>query len=201
MPLAPADQDGIDQQTSLFKDLGEASTAQELLIRQLSVARVPSEFAFPPLADIRALQGNLPAGTHILSFLSTSRGMYGFLISQETYGGWRLESPAKLRRQVSNLLACDGELRRRESTERQGIARYGMASSSSRTLSVPDPRRATSQAERNTRTGDRAGQLPVVRPLRGAPAAARWHLQITALTIHHPLWPNGVVDTSGSTRL
>ena len=108
LPLAPPDQAGIDQQTALFKQLAEASTAQELLLRQLSIDRVPSEFAFPPLEDIKLLQARIPADTHILSFLSTTRGMYGFLIGQETYGGWRLDSPAKIRRQLSTLLRAMG---------------------------------------------------------------------------------------------
>ncbi len=168
MPLAPADQDGIDQQTSLFKDLGEASTAQELLIRQLSVARVPSEFAFPPLADIRALQGNLPAGTHILSFLSTSRGMYGFLISQETYGGWRLESPAKLRRQVSNLLRAMGN--------------YGDVSQlSGKELQDTEWRQAAAELFQSLIPAEQQAKLSETRELVIVPDSFLWYVPFEAL--------------------
>ncbi len=104
LPLVSDDDEIIKQQKELYSALATTSTAQELILRDIALRRIPSEFVFPPRADIKQLQEALPENSAVLSFLQTSRNTYGFVISKQNYSYWPLESLPSIRKQLGELL-------------------------------------------------------------------------------------------------
>jgi tetratricopeptide (TPR) repeat protein len=109
-PLIPDDDAARRAQTQKLAELSNVSMAQEVLLREMALRRTPSEFVFPPQLNFKKLQMGLPEGQLVLSFLITSRGAYAFLFGKSSYASWQLESPVKVRAQISALLRAMGHL-------------------------------------------------------------------------------------------
>jgi hypothetical protein len=104
LPLAPDDDDGAKQQRRLFEQLAEASTAQELILREIALRREPSEFVFPPLRTAKEIQQQIPAGQLVLAYLVTSRGLTAFALSREKYAAWPVDNSNEVGKALADLL-------------------------------------------------------------------------------------------------
>lgn len=105
MPLVPETDDVRRRQATLLAELGTVSQQQERLIRDMALRRIPCEFAFPPVRSFKEIQSSLPEDALVLSFLETTRAVYALGCSRDSYSQWRLQTPAQVRRDISQLLA------------------------------------------------------------------------------------------------
>ncbi len=80
-----------------YEQLAKLAAAQELILHDMSVQRLPADYAFPPLLSLKDLQPRLPEKTLVLAYYNASRGLYGFAITRDKYAIFRVESPNKLR--------------------------------------------------------------------------------------------------------
>ncbi len=104
LPLAPDEANQIKQQTQLFEQLAEISTAQEVILRGLALRREPSELVFPPLRSLKDVQQAMPENQLILAYLATDRYVAGFALAKGNRAVWQVESPAKVVGQITELL-------------------------------------------------------------------------------------------------
>jgi hypothetical protein len=103
-PLVADKADARDRQAAQLEELAAIGQKQEVLLRQMAVRREAADLVFPPLVKTADVQKALPDGQVLLAFFATDRNLYAFLYSNQQYAAWRVESPAQLQKQVSNLL-------------------------------------------------------------------------------------------------
>lgn len=104
IPPVPENEDAVRTQTKLFADWGAVSDQQERLLRDMALRRLPSDFLFPPMEPFKEIQSSLPDDLLVLSFLATSRGMYGLGCSQKLQSQWRIAEPAAIKRDLVEML-------------------------------------------------------------------------------------------------
>ena len=122
LPLATEDQEQRKQQAALLLELAKLSTAEELLLEQVSLERVPSEFAFPPIRTVREVQGALADGVLVLVYLQTSRNVYAFAFTKDKYATFVVETPAKVRLDTAEMLRLIGNYDRTQPVDPSAIA-------------------------------------------------------------------------------
>jgi hypothetical protein len=83
--------------------------AQEALLAQMALERLPTAMMFPPVLSTREAQQQLPEGTLVLYYQATSRQIYRFALDKDRYGmapplafGPLEETLARLLRQIGN---------------------------------------------------------------------------------------------------
>jgi hypothetical protein len=83
--------------------------AQEALLAQMALERLPTAMMFPPVLSTREAQQQLPEGTLVLYYQATSRQIYRFALDKDRYGmapplafGPVEETVARLLRQIGN---------------------------------------------------------------------------------------------------
>jgi CHAT domain-containing protein len=108
IPLKPADEAQGKKQAELLDQLGKLSAVQEALLQLIALQRVPSDFAFPPLLDLKQLRARLPEGRLVLAYLQTTRNVHAFAISKDNYAYFTVETPAKVRADVIEMLRLMG---------------------------------------------------------------------------------------------
>ena len=110
LPLVPSLRDDVERQTKLLDRLTSLSTAQETILRSISVNRTPTQLVFPPLRSLEEIRGGLPKRRLVLSFLVTSRFVFGFAVSKEKEDVqyWRIGEPTKVRENVVAMLKSMG---------------------------------------------------------------------------------------------
>ena len=108
LPLAPTEDAERKKQASLLTELAKVSGAQEGLLQLMSLERVPSEFAFPPLRETKDLQQEIPEGTIVFIFLATSRNLHGFALTKQQYGHFSVAQSAKVKADVAEMLKLMG---------------------------------------------------------------------------------------------
>lgn len=108
LPLVPEEDGARQTQKKLTSQLGQISAAQEVMLREIALRRVPADFVFPPPLDLKSFQANLPPGTMVMSFLSTSRAVHAFSFGKDNYKLATLEAGAKLRKRISDVLRSMG---------------------------------------------------------------------------------------------
>ncbi len=104
MPLIAEDPEMIAARKRGFGELESVSVAQEKMLREMAVRRVPCEILFPPIRDPREVQRSLPPGHAVWAFFVTERHVYSFLLNNKRYAFWEVGSPVALRRQLASLL-------------------------------------------------------------------------------------------------
>ena len=109
-PLLPEDQDARGRQIPRLKQLAELSSRREAVLRQVAVLREPSELAFPPVLPAKQLRAALPKSTGILSFFSTSKKLYGFLITHDRVDVWTVGEPKRIEKRIVGLLRTMGQV-------------------------------------------------------------------------------------------
>jgi CHAT domain-containing protein len=103
-PLAPADEEAARKQGEALTELAKLSALQEAVLREMALRREPADLIFPPLVKTEDAQAKLPKGTCALVFFQTTRGLYGFLLSNARYAAWRIKSPAAVQKALVKLL-------------------------------------------------------------------------------------------------
>lgn len=103
-PLTTEDTDAFKAISQKYDQLGKISAAQELLLHDMAVQRVPADYAFPPLIAVKDVQARLPEQTLILAYFNGVRGLYGFAITKDKYQTFKIESPNKLRNDLADML-------------------------------------------------------------------------------------------------
>jgi len=104
LPLVPEKPDELKKQTERFEQLGQVSTAQELILQDLALRREPSEFVFPPLRTVKEIQQELTAEQLVLAYTTSDRYILGFAIAKDKFSAWQIESPAAVLKQLAELL-------------------------------------------------------------------------------------------------
>ncbi len=98
----------------LQTQLGEASEAMERILEVMALSREPSETLFPPSTDVTLVQQQLAPGQRILVFTSAGNATFAFLLGSDKYSMWKLESPAKLKTNVAQMLREMGQFDRNQ---------------------------------------------------------------------------------------
>lgn len=103
-PVVPADEDAAKTRADQLTELAKISAAQEVILHDIAVERMPADAVFPPPAKVKELQAKLPQGTLVLAYTATSRGLLGFAINSEKFATFPIATPAKVKTDVSDLL-------------------------------------------------------------------------------------------------
>jgi hypothetical protein len=77
---------------------------RDAVLQVRALRREPADLIFPPLMKTSDVQAQLPKGTCALVFFQTTRGLYGFLLSNERYAAWQIKSPADVQKSLVKLL-------------------------------------------------------------------------------------------------
>ncbi|MEO8493697.1 MAG: CHAT domain-containing protein [Planctomycetota bacterium] len=125
LPLVPEEESARQTQKKLANQLAQVSTAQEVILREIALRRVPADFVFPPPLDFKKFQANLPAGTTVMSYLSTSRGIYAFSFGKENYKFATLEGGAKLQKRIGDFLRSMGQYDKNQPIDVEVLASDG----------------------------------------------------------------------------
>jgi hypothetical protein len=86
-----------------YEQLAKLASAQELLLHDMSVQRLPADNVFPPLLALKDFQPRLPEKTLVLAYFNGLRGLYGFAITREKYAIFRVDAPNKVRADIAEM--------------------------------------------------------------------------------------------------
>lgn len=103
-PLVAPDEAGAREMTALQASLADVSGKQELMLQAIALQRDAADFAFPPPLKAKELRKSLSQNQVVLSFYSTNRYVYAFMISRENFAHWKIDAPAKVRNSLKTLL-------------------------------------------------------------------------------------------------
>jgi len=97
MPLAIAstDKEAAQQQAGKLAELAKLSAEQEVILREMALRREPCSLVFPPVRSTKQVQELLPKGHGLLTFFSTARQSWAFLMTKDKYGYWQIKSSPK----------------------------------------------------------------------------------------------------------
>jgi len=113
MPLVVEDEER-KQQEKLLEQLAGLSAVQEATIGDIALRREPSEFAFPPLLDLKTIQEQMPENQLTLAFFNTPRAVYTFLIGKEQYAAGTISNARSVERELQLLLQKLGHFDRNQ---------------------------------------------------------------------------------------
>lgn len=108
LPLAGADDGAVKQQSAKLAELDKVTRDQEVMLRVMAVRRTPADLLFPPLRTVEQVQKSLPTGHALLTFFVGGRGMLGFLMTDERFGYWPIQSPADVQKKLVATLQSMG---------------------------------------------------------------------------------------------
>jgi CHAT domain-containing protein len=114
LPAIPTDDADIKKQEALLQQLGKLSAEQELMLQQIALRRIPSEFVFPPLRNFLDIQKKLPEDRLVLVYFQTTRNVHAFAFTTKQYAYFTVESPNKVRADVVDMLRKMGHLDRNQ---------------------------------------------------------------------------------------
>ncbi|MFO0903287.1 MAG: CHAT domain-containing protein [Pirellulales bacterium] len=120
-PLAIDDPDAQKEQAGRYDQLLKLSAAQELILHDMAVQRVPADYAFPPTVAVRDVQAKLAEQSLILAYFNGTRGLYGFAITKDKYAAFKLDAPNKLRADLVDLLKRLGLRDRNQAIETKDL--------------------------------------------------------------------------------
>ena len=120
----PAEEEEKKKQAALLNEIGAAGSAQELILREISVRREPADMVFPPLRKMKDVQAVLSPGRLLMAFFTTTRGTYGFLFSHDKYAVWQISSGAnvQIRKQLQLVLRDLGNFEQNHQLSQSEIA-------------------------------------------------------------------------------
>lgn len=111
LPLAVDEEDKevAAKQSQLLAELATVSTAQEAVLRQISVRREAGNIVFPPRRTFKQVQEGLNEGQSLLMFYTTSRFTYGFLVGKDKYSyPWEIKPTKRFLGQIAGMLQAWG---------------------------------------------------------------------------------------------
>lgn len=178
MPLVAQDADALRAQKERLQKLAETSAAQERLLHEMAVSRVPGGLVFPPLRKVAEVREALPPGTVVATFFNTRQYVHGFLLSAEGLTHWTVGTPAEVRKGVQIVLRDMGNL--------DGNRRFDLG-----LLASDDWKRSAQQMLRMLFEGSRTDFVKNYQELAIVPDGVLWYLPFEALQV-------GDVDNSES---
>jgi tetratricopeptide (TPR) repeat protein len=122
LPVVPQETADVVKQSKLLSELGSVSAAQEAALRRIAVDRQPAEQLFPPKRTFKEMQDALPPGQMVIDFFSTKRYTYVFAFSDEKYGNWKVDSPAKVYRELQGFLQQIGHIDKNQAVKAADLA-------------------------------------------------------------------------------
>jgi len=170
LPLVPEEENDRQTQKKLTNQLAQVSAAQEVILREVALRRVPADFVFPPPLDFKSFQSNLPPGTMVMSFLATSRAIHVFSFGKENYKLTTIEGGAKLQKRISEFLRSMGHYDKNQPIDLEVLASDDWK----------DPARAMFAAITNNA---KASDLDGIDELIIVPDGPLWYLPFEALQI------------------
>lgn len=123
MPLVPAEESDRQTQNKLTNELAQISAAQEVILREVALRRVPADFVFPPPLDFKSFQKDLPPGTMVMSYLATSRAIHLFAFGKDNYKLGTIEGGAKLQKRIQDCLRSMGHYDRNQPVDLEVLAK------------------------------------------------------------------------------
>lgn len=109
LPLVPDAPEQVRDQGQALGQLSAVSIEQEALLRQIAVRREPAGLVFPPLCATQQIQQSLPDKHAVLAFLTTSRSVYAFLLNNQRYTYWELNTTSQIYRRLVDMLRQMGQ--------------------------------------------------------------------------------------------
>ncbi len=96
------------EQKKIAAELEEVSARQEAIFGEIALRREYCPLVFPPFHTTNEIQEHLQEGQLALVYVNTARGLYGFMLSSDSYANWQVAKPAQLRRDFARLLKAFG---------------------------------------------------------------------------------------------
>jgi tetratricopeptide (TPR) repeat protein len=106
----PLDAEGQKKSVRLWEQYAEAVVRREKLVDQIALARVPADYAFPPLRPAAELQQNLASGQAMIVYHDTADGLLGFAITSKGATSWNCGPSRKLSPLISQFLRDCGNV-------------------------------------------------------------------------------------------
>lgn len=123
LPFVPEEKsDEEKQKKQLLEELTKVSVAQETLLSDIALRREPSSFAFPPEMKFEKVKQSTPAKQVTLSFISTRKGVYSFLLTNENYAFQELANFRKVRGELQKLLRKLGQFNKNTQLDADQLA-------------------------------------------------------------------------------
>ncbi len=122
MPLTPEDEGQVKEQRKLLADLNGITSLQETLLGRIALSRAPSDFVFPPLRPLEAMQERLPEKTAMLVFFDAGGSLHGYLVSKESILSWSVGNTSKVLVYVRELLKRMGNLDKNSAASPEQLA-------------------------------------------------------------------------------
>ncbi len=110
LPLAPETVESQREQAASLAELAKISLLQEAALREIAVRREPAKMVFPPLRSVQQIKAALPPKTLMLTFFSTSKQTYAFLLSNSNYASWQMTNTVQLEKSCVALLRAMGNV-------------------------------------------------------------------------------------------
>ncbi len=123
LPPLSEDRDESSEQGKLLEKLAATSLAQEVILRQMSVARLPCEMAFPPRRKVEDVQKSLGENRALLSYFQTSQRVYGIFINHDDLAVWDVGPPKAVFDRVRGMLRGMGHFEGNRSVQASHLER------------------------------------------------------------------------------
>ena len=104
LPLIAPDATAAKQRAAKVLELDKVCQTQEVLLRVMTLRRLPAELVFPPIRTVEEVQKSLGVGRGVMMFYMGLRGTYGFLMTDEKFGYWPLPKSDDILKQLVELL-------------------------------------------------------------------------------------------------
>jgi len=104
MPLVAADPMALRKQSDAIDSLASLAAAQDLVLRQMAVRRLPCRMIFPPKRSVAELREALPEKQAILEFFFAGDKVYGILAGKDVFNVWEAGSVADIHDRTIHLM-------------------------------------------------------------------------------------------------
>ncbi len=106
----PLNAEAQKKSVRLWEQYADAIGARERLIDLIALARVPADYAFPPLRPAAELQQNLTSGQAMIVYYDTTDGLLGFAITPKGATSWNCGPSQKLSPLITQFLRDCGNV-------------------------------------------------------------------------------------------
>jgi len=110
LPIVAENADQIRRREQLFGDLAKVSQTQETFLKGIALQRQPSDLAFPPRRSMPEIQAGMEPGTIAIIFFDLGKKTYVFVLKNDDYGHWVINSPRTINRKIASLLRSIGNI-------------------------------------------------------------------------------------------
>lgn len=108
-PLVAEDPAAMKEQSRGLAELSSISQQQEAMLREIALRREPAGLVFPPLRTVADVQKSLPDKHAVLAFFVANRRLYGFLLNNERFTLWQVNSLPAVVKQMQTMLREMGQ--------------------------------------------------------------------------------------------